>query len=72
MYSSAAYILQHPGVGAGATATFLAGVEGTLAAYAAGRAHGSYEAVPRLDQLAAIEAGGGLEAYVRGQGRHCL
>ena len=61
-----------PGSGAGATATFLAGVEGTLAAYAAGRAHGSYEAVPRLDQLAAIEAGGGLEAYVRGQGRHCL
>ena len=72
MFSSAAYILEHPGAGAGSTETFLAGLDGTLKSYSALRAHGSIEPQARLEQLLQIQKGGGLETYVRGQGRNCL
>lgn len=72
MFSSAAYLMEHPGAGAGSTDAFFAGVEGTLKAYSALRAHNSIEAVPRLEQLLKIQSDGQLESYVRGQGRNCL
>lgn len=72
MFSSAAYLLEHPGAGAGSTEAFLAGLEGTLKSYSALRAHNSIEPQPRLEQLLQIQKEGQLEAYVRGQGRNCL
>jgi hypothetical protein len=72
MFSGAAYILQHPGAGAGSTETFVAALEGTLKSYSALRGHNSIEAQPRLEQLLQIQKDGQLEAYVRGQGRNCL
>jgi hypothetical protein len=72
MFSAVAHQLTHPEDGAGSTATFLASLEGVLAAYSAWRAHGGLEAVPRLDELAQLQKDGRLEAHVRGQGRNCL
>jgi hypothetical protein len=71
MYSGAAYMFTHPGAGAGETQTLLAGLEGTLAAYSAWRAHGKYDAVPQLEELLKIQADGGLVAHVRGYARGC-
>jgi hypothetical protein len=71
MFSGAAYMFTHPGVGAGDTRTLLAGLEGTLAAYSAWRAHGSFDAVPQLEELLRIQADGALEAHVRNYGRGC-
>lgn len=72
MFSSAAYILEHPGVGAGSTETFLAGLEGTLKSYSGLKAHGAIAPQPRLEQLLQMQQDSQLEAYVRGQGRNCL
>jgi hypothetical protein len=71
MFSSAAYQLEHPDTGAGATATLLAGLEGSLAAYSAWRAHGGLEAVAPLETLAAMRQKGELEIHVREAGRRC-
>ena len=71
MYSGAAYMFTHPGAAAGDTKTLLAGLEGTLAAYSAWRAHGSFDAVPRLDELLKTQADGGLEFHVRAFARGC-
>jgi hypothetical protein len=71
MFSSTAYLVGHPGEGAGNTPTLLAGLEGALASYEAWRSHGGLDAVPRLDYLLQIRKDGGLESYVRGQARSC-
>jgi hypothetical protein len=71
VFSSAAYLLEHPGTAAGNTDTLLAGVEGTLKAYAALKARGSIEPQPQLEGLLQMQRDGQLEAYVRAQGRSC-
>jgi hypothetical protein len=71
MYSGAAYILEHPGAGAGSTETLVAALDGTLAAYWSWKSQGSIPAVPRLDELLKMQSAGQLESYVRAQARHC-
>ena len=71
MYSGAAFGFQHPGEAPGSTPTFVAGLQGALAAYSAWRTHGGIEPQPRLDALVELQKKGELELYVRARGRNC-
>jgi hypothetical protein len=71
LFSSAAYLIEHPGTAAGSTETLLAGVAGTLAAYEALKAHQPGAEHPRLEELLHLRSGGELEPYVRARGRNC-
>jgi len=66
MYSSAAFILEHPKKAQDDLATFLAGVEGALRAYEAILKSRPQERWPFLDDLLARRKAGTLGEYVRG------
>ena len=70
LFSGTAFLIQHPGAGAGETPTLLAALHGTLRAYASLRKHGSAAIAP-IDELAKLQQNGQLESYVRGQSRLC-
>ena len=72
LFSGAAYLIRHPGAGSGSTETLTAAVAGTVRAYRAWKAVDATVTHPRLEQLLALEAQGGLEQYARGTGRSCL
>jgi hypothetical protein len=71
LFSGAAYLIRNPQAGAGSTETLTAALAGTVRAYRAWKAADATVTHPRLEQLLALEAQGGLEQYARGNGRSC-